>query len=270
LICKINYPCSDDLFFRGNGSSLRFIRFVANGSDIEHLAHLGVFNKARLKVLEALSITSSFDETQDMVHTGNAFKKLTQDLLPNLNELIMEGEYIPSTIALALFDSATFARMKTLSLIGCSLALDEAVRLLQALPALYQFTHMVASIGVDYDGMTIVEIGQRLRASHNPLSSFLRHWSITNPTVLPERLVTTYALLLIDRCPNLRYITADRYVPETIQKVMAGINSKWLFADFKETISPAVVARPHNIGGQPAVRIDRTARHRAGPEAGPT
>ncbi|KAJ2701721.1 hypothetical protein H4R19_005399, partial [Coemansia spiralis] len=116
LACRIPYPFSDDVVFRGNGSTLHHILVCADAKDVEFLARLGPFAGKRLKALKRLVVNGLFDETQDMSLATGALKALTRDVLPQLEGLFMFGEYVPSAMPLALFGDTQYRCMECLSL----------------------------------------------------------------------------------------------------------------------------------------------------------
>ncbi|KAJ2057863.1 hypothetical protein GGI17_005401 [Coemansia sp. S146] len=216
-------PFSDDTLFRGNTSTLEYLKLKSDPETISILREYRVFTPTSHPNLKCVKICSPPPRISNAFATVAEYMQFFLSIAPGasvreISELVKYNEDL--TPVLSMFKD--HGCIQVLSLPDTSLSLWETIALVKLLPLLSDLTTRPPSLGELLQDVGITMLPSYVRATFAPMGRRFRCWHISPAWITEVNYVevATCVLLLALVCPNFDYAIVYSKHQEPFMKAM--------------------------------------------------
>ncbi|KAJ1852587.1 hypothetical protein GGH12_002630 [Coemansia sp. RSA 1822] len=232
LQVTFEYPFSDDLPFRSNSSTLRFVGIMLDHRTIRLLSACGVFGKDRSCALQHLVVDKLNGPRSE--HT-DCYREFFDWAVPRVRYLYIHHPIDTQFLLQTLPPDRGYNNLQLLSVLHSSISLSQIVQVLLAFPQLKILICRYSNMGDGFCGMSIRQVAAMLRTKYDPLNQHIQTLCINDFAANSINMVAASILLLADQCPHLRMIKFPKQREDRVLNVLFRLNQSRYPTEFRES-----------------------------------
>ncbi|KAJ2850557.1 hypothetical protein IWW36_001807 [Coemansia brasiliensis] len=236
LQITFDYPFSDDLPFRSNGSTLQFLCILLDHRIIRQLSNCGAFDKTRERVLDHLVIGSSNHGSLQTQNLKPIYRGFYSRVLPYVRYFFIHSsedaylmlQSLPAT-------SVRYDNLQLLSMLHTRISFSQIVHILYTFPSLKTLICKYADMGDDFRDMSIQQVAAILRSKYSPLSTSLQCLYIYDFDSNSVNMMAASVLMLADQCPHLNMVKFPKHREDRALNVLLRLNQSRYPSEFRNS-----------------------------------
>ncbi|KAJ2105935.1 hypothetical protein IW146_008009 [Coemansia sp. RSA 922] len=221
LCLNSGYPFGDDLVFRGNVTTLEYVKLDLTAELVMLLIKHNVFTRTSHPNLQCVNTALPLSRSPAPFAVVAAYMQFAMSIAPKapvrVIDDLLEFDHILPSVLLTLKD---YASIQVLSLPRVYLSFWEAVSLIKSLPILLDLHTLAPILGEIPLGLTEVDLPDYVQSIYAPMGKRFRCWHITKYLEYDDAEIVTFMLLLALVCPNFDYAAVDESYREPFMKEM--------------------------------------------------
>ncbi|KAJ2453028.1 hypothetical protein EV183_002537 [Coemansia sp. RSA 2336] len=236
LQITFDYPFTDDLPFRSNGSTLQFLCVVLDHRIVRQLSNCGAFDKAREGTLGHLVIGSSNHGSLQAQNLRPIYRGFYRRVLPYVRYFFIHS---PEDAYLMLQSlpviSVQFDNLQLLSMLHTQISFSQIVAILHTFPSLKTLICKYADMGDDFRDMSIQQVAAVLRSKYSPLNTSLQCLYIYDFDSNSVNMMAASVLMLADQCPYLKMVKFPKHREDRALNVLLRLNQSRYPSEFRNS-----------------------------------
>ncbi|KAJ2065441.1 hypothetical protein GGI17_000254 [Coemansia sp. S146] len=221
LAMYLSYPFSDDVAFRGNATTLEYLKLDLTDELVALLANHNVLTRISHPKLKCVNTGWHIYQPLSPFMTAAAYLKFALSIVPDASTRVIdywfERTKAPPSVLSILGD---YASIQVLVLPRVRLSFWEAISLIKALPLLSDLRTCVPTLGEIPQGVTDADLPEYARLAYAPMDKRFQCWHIASHSEYGRVELVTFMLLLALICPNLDYTAVYKNCRESFMKEM--------------------------------------------------
>ncbi|KAJ2040117.1 hypothetical protein H4S03_001248 [Coemansia sp. S3946] len=208
LVLGSGHPFGDDVLFRGNGATLKYLSLSLTSEFVTLLTRHNVFTSTSHPKLLYVAIHLPFAFYPDELVEATACLKFGYGIVPGapVRSIVSNGyknDVIPPNISLLGSDS----NIQYLCMPKTSLSIWDVVTLVKSLPLLSDLHTGSSGIVVLPQGITEEKLPEYVLATYAPMGKRFRCWHLSSADYPMQVVISVLLLALI--CPNFDHAAVD-------------------------------------------------------------
>ncbi|KAJ2508991.1 hypothetical protein IWW47_000293 [Coemansia sp. RSA 2052] len=198
------FPFTDDLLFRGNGTTLQNLRIPFSALVRDGLGRFGILKRSGVTLMNRVRIgaCTSTDKEYIAGREDLPIRQQVHRILQTATVMAIDSDAPGLLIFDAICEAPNTAIIQHLELGRLWCAADDIIKLLVALPSLVNLCCSVSKLESEIEAIPASERPSRLCAKYHPLSNSFRVLQVRSYSDLSGELVACTAMLVAVLCPN--------------------------------------------------------------------
>ncbi|KAJ2870447.1 hypothetical protein GGH93_005563 [Coemansia aciculifera] len=207
-----HYPFSDDVLFRGNAASLRFVTIPYDVLAQNIIGHSDVFTNVRqtrfrrFTVCEATKDESNKEEGRgiDAINTQIGL------IAASTSCLVYRPSHTRNGIVRSFLNQPGLDGLQQLELSWKALILEDVIDLVRVLPGLLHLNCKLTKTSTSRNSTAIANKVDQIHARHYPLNIHFRNWTTGRGADVSARHLARSVMLIAVLCPNFSMVRVDQ------------------------------------------------------------
>ncbi|KAJ2756771.1 hypothetical protein GGI19_000575 [Coemansia pectinata] len=205
LSLDLVYPFSDDVLFRGNTATLKYLHMAANPGTIHLLNSYNTFDKEKLKSLRHVKVDVSYVNGISDVTTAEVVVNFVMELAHKAQSLEIEGQIPKDALLSAISLPEHCTDLQILVVNDLRLSLSEILAVAEATPALSDLHCQSLGIGDDLKHLAMEHLVDHLGLKYRHVGKNFKCWKLWHNRNTTIESAATCAMLLASICPKFTY-----------------------------------------------------------------
>ncbi|KAJ2259009.1 hypothetical protein GGI13_000249 [Coemansia sp. RSA 455] len=205
LSLDLVYPFSDDVLFRGNTATLKYLHMAADPTTIHLLSSYNTFEREKLKSLRHVKVDVSYVNGISDVTTAELVVGFVMKLAHKAQTLEIEGQIPKDALlsAISLPDHCKYLQLLVVN--DLCLSLSEILTVVEAAPALSDLYCRSLGIGDDLKHLSMDQLVDHLELKYKHVGKNFKCWKLWHNQNTIVESAATCAMLLACICPKFTY-----------------------------------------------------------------
>ncbi|KAJ2336541.1 hypothetical protein GGI00_000773, partial [Coemansia sp. RSA 2681] len=215
------YPFGDDVLFRGNATTLEYLKIVPGPEMVAMLKRHTIFTPTSHPNLKYVNIKLYSSDAPGAFATASEYLKFALSIAPRASVLVLPSlPSFHSTLTTELEMLGSHDSLQVLALYSATLSFWDIVNLIKSLPLLSDLETGVPTMDELPQGVTLAQLPEYTRSTYAPMGRRFRCWHITYSPLTRLDNLATCVLVLALICPNFDYTAVDRSHREQFMQEM--------------------------------------------------